>query len=89
MGLIYVILVYDVSVDRVTKVNRFLKRYLIWIQNSVFEGDIRESTLENLVKGIKKIIEPDDRILIYELKSETYLDRIKIGKQDQDIHNVI
>lgn len=89
MGLIYVILVYDVSVERVTKVNRFLKRYLIWIQNSVFEGEIRETTLENLVKGIKNIIEPDDRILIYELKSETYLERIKIGKQDQDIHNVI
>lgn len=87
--MIYVILVYDVSVERVTKVNRFLKRYLIWIQNSVFEGEIRETTLENLVKGIKNIIEPDDRILIYELKSETYLERIKIGKQDQDIHNVI
>ena len=40
-------------------------------------------------KGIKKIIEPEDRILIYQLKTESYLERIKIGKQDQDIHNVL
>ncbi|WMT49739.1 MAG: CRISPR-associated endonuclease Cas2 [Thermoplasmatales archaeon] len=89
MGLIYIILVYDVSVERVSKVNKFLKRYLIWIQNSVFEGDIKESTLTSMKKGLMKIIESDDKILIYQLKSDTYIERIKMGNQDQDINNVI
>jgi CRISPR-associated endonuclease Cas2 len=61
----------------------------MWIQNSVFEGDIRETTLENLKKGLKKILKPEDRLIIYQLKSDSYVERIKIGKQDQDIHNVI
>lgn len=82
MGLIYIILVYDVSVERVSKVNKFLKRYLIWIQNSVFEGDIKESTLTSMKKGLMKIIESDDKILIYQLKSDTYIERIKMGNQD-------
>lgn len=89
MGLIYIILVYDVSVERISKVNKFLKRYLIWIQNSVFEGDIKESTLTSMKKGLMKIIESDDKILIYQLKSDTYIERIKMGNQDQDINNVI
>ena len=89
MGLIYVILVYDVSEERVSRVNKFLKRYLIWIQNSVFEGDIKESSLEKLKKDLKKIINPTDRIIIYQLKSESYIERIKIGDQDQDIKNVL
>lgn len=89
MGLIYVILVYDVSEERVSRVNKFLKRYLIWIQNSVFEGDIRESSLEKLKKDLKKIINATDRIIIYQLKSESYIERIKIGDQEQDIKNVL
>jgi CRISPR-associated protein Cas2 len=89
LGLIYIILVYDVSIERVSKVNKFLKRYLIWIQNSVFEGDIKESTLTSMKKGLMKIIESDDKILIYQLKSDTYIERIKMGNQDQDINNVI
>lgn len=36
-----------------------------------------------------KIIESDDKILIYQLKSDTYIERIKMGNQDQDINNVI
>lgn len=83
------ILVYDVSEERVSKVNRFLKRYLIWIQNSVFEGDIKESTLERLKTDLKKIISPEDRILIYQLKSDSYVERIKIGDQKQDISSVL
>lgn len=89
MGLIYVILVYDVGVERVSKVNKYLKRYLIWIQNSVFEGEIRESTLEMLKRGLKRIIEDSDKILIYQLRSDTYIERVKIGDQGQDINNII
>ena len=89
MGLIYAIIVYDVGVERVAKVNRYLKRYLLWIQNSVFEGRLRDSTLDRLIAGLSEIIDPDDRVLIYKLKTDSYIERIKIGKKDQDIHNVI
>ena len=89
LGLIYAIIVYDVSVERVAKVNRYLKRYLLWIQNFVFEGELRESTLDRLITGLSEIIDPEDRVLIYKLKTDKYVERIKLGKMDQDIHNVI
>lgn len=83
------IVVYDVGVDHVYKVNKYLKRYLLWIQNSVFEGEIRESTLERLIVGLSGLIDKTDRVLIYKLKTDSYIERIKLGTIDQDIHNVI
>ncbi len=42
----YVLIVYDISVERVTKVHKCLKRYLNWRQNSVFEGELTEAQIE-------------------------------------------
>ncbi|MDK2781745.1 MAG: CRISPR-associated protein Cas2 [Archaeoglobi archaeon] len=35
---LYVIIAYDVNVQRVNRVKKFLRMYLNWVQNSVFEG---------------------------------------------------
>ena len=40
----YVILVYDVGEKRVGKMLRLVRKYLSWIQNSVFEGEIPGAT---------------------------------------------
>ncbi|MEM4641423.1 MAG: CRISPR-associated endonuclease Cas2, partial [Candidatus Pacearchaeota archaeon] len=52
----YIIVVYDVAQKRVNKVCQFLRQYLNWIQNSAFEGEVNESTLEKIKIGIKKLI---------------------------------
>ena len=44
----YAIIVYDIKVERVNKVKGYLRKHLNWIQNSVFEGDITLSELENI-----------------------------------------
>jgi CRISPR-associated protein Cas2 len=85
----YLILVYDVNVERVSKVNKYLKRFLVWIQNSVFEGEIRESTYETMVKGLLKIIKNGDKVIIYKLRTENYLERIMFGNQNQDIKTIL
>ncbi len=36
----YVIIVYDAGVKHLNKVRIFLKQYLDWVQNSVFEGEL-------------------------------------------------
>ena len=41
----YVILVYDFREKRVGKMLKLCRRYLNWIQNSVFEGEISEARL--------------------------------------------
>lgn len=45
----YVILVYDFGERRVGKMLKLCRRYLNWIQNSVFEGEISEARLKELL----------------------------------------
>jgi len=85
----YVILVYDVDVSRVNKINKFLKRYLLWIQNSVFEGEISDSLYEKMKKGIDKIIKEKDSIIIYKFKAISAMDREIIGMDKSKLDNVI
>ena len=52
--MMYVILVYDINVDRVDKVRKFLRQSLIWVQNSVFEGELTRHSLSESGLGSKK-----------------------------------
>jgi CRISPR-associated protein Cas2 len=86
----YVIIVYDVNVSRVNKVCQFLRQYLNWVQNSVFEGDLSESQLEKIKIHLNEIIDPQqDGILIYTLRSEKLLNRESIGKIKADLSSII
>jgi len=85
----YVIIVYDIKDKRVLKVNKYLKRYLIWVQNSVFEGEITEALLEKVIKGLTKIIAETDSVIVYKLKSNGYLTRVILGNETNNINNVI
>ena len=71
----YVIIVYDINVDRVNKVKSFLRQYLFWIQNSVFEGEVTESEFKIIYNGLMNIIDQDvDSIIIYKLRMSELLD---------------
>lgn len=85
----YVIIVYDVDVSRVVRINKFLKRYLLWVQNSVFEGEITETLLAELMKRIEKMVQGTDSIIIYKLRTESYLERQLIGYDFGRKNNVI
>ena len=50
----YVILVYDVDQKRTSKMLKLCRRYLSWIQNSVFEGQISEVQLKQLALEAKR-----------------------------------
>jgi hypothetical protein len=41
----FVIVVYDANEKRVNKFLKTLRKYLTWVQNSVFEGEIEEAGL--------------------------------------------
>ncbi|HOT84484.1 MAG TPA: CRISPR-associated endonuclease Cas2 [Methanofastidiosum sp.] len=86
----YIILVYDVSVERVNKVKSYLRQHLNWVQNSVFEGEITDSKLRELKNGLKSIIKNDkDNIIIYVSKSDKFLIRENIGAPKSDLSNIL
>ena len=77
----YVLIVYDVSVERVTKVHKCLKRYLHWRQNSVFEGELTDAQIEKVKSDLDIIINNEtDSVLIYIARDEKWLKREHLGK---------
>ena len=75
----YIILVYDINVERVSKVLKTCRKYLTWVQNSVFEGEISESNLISLMDELKQIIGETDSITIYKLRTTAYMEKEQLG----------
>ncbi|MGC9209518.1 MAG: CRISPR-associated endonuclease Cas2 [Nitrososphaeria archaeon] len=75
----YVILVYDVGEERVAKVLRICRKYLTWVQNSVFEGEISESRLMLLLDELREEIAEKDSITVYKLRTTAYLEKERLG----------
>ncbi|WP_292460704.1 CRISPR-associated endonuclease Cas2 [Methanothermococcus sp.] len=76
----YVIIVYDVGVERVNKIKKFLRVWLNWVQNSVFEGELTESEFIKVEQGIRNIIDKElDSVIIFKLKDRKFIDRNIIG----------
>lgn len=72
----YVILVYDVKQQRVGKLLKLCRRYLHWIQNSVFEGEISEVKLQEfLLKAASFLDQKEDSILIFRSRTEQWLEK--------------
>ena len=86
----YVVIVYDVNVDRVDKVRKFLKTYLEWVQNSVLEGNLTKSELRKVKSKLNKIVKPsEDHVLIYSVSTEKYMKREEIGEGKGDTDTII
>lgn len=86
----YVVIVYDVGVERVDKVRKFLKKYLNWVQNSVLEGELTKAELLKVKHGIKELIDKDlDSILIYSTKAEYFLKKEIIGVEKGETSEII
>lgn len=86
----YVILVYDCGEKRVGKMLKLCRKYLNWIQNSVFEGDITEVKLEELKIKAKKIMkEEEDSLIVFLSRNERWLEKEIIGKERSSIDNFL
>ena len=81
-----VILVYDVREGRVARALKTCRRYLNWVQNSVFEGEITKARLEALRQDLKKILDlKEDSVLIYQIRTTKYFKREVLGKEKEKI----
>ena len=86
----YVIIVYDIKVERVNKVKSFLRQYLFWIQNSVFEGEASESEFKIIYDGLMKIIDTEvDSVIIYKLRMADVMNREVLGIEKAPIDEIL
>ena len=76
----FTIMAYDVNVARVAKVLKIGRRYLNWVQNSLFEGELSRAQLERLKSELKRVInEEEDSVIFYLLRRRQYMEREVLG----------
>lgn len=86
----YVILVYDAKPKRGAKLLKFLRQHLQWVQNSVFEGEITGSQFEQIISGVKNIVNKEkDSVIYYAFDSQNYTERNVIGVERNEIDSFI
>lgn len=54
----YGLVFYDVDKKRVAKIHRYFAKKLYWVQNSVFEGEIRDLQRDYILEDLNRILDP-------------------------------
>lgn len=86
----YVILVYDFGEKRVGKMLKLCRKYLQWVQNSVFEGEITEVRLKELLSGAHGIMKKEeDSIILFKTPSKVMMSKEIVGKEVCSIDNFL
>ena len=85
----YIIIVYDVAEERVSRVRKYLKRFLNWVQNSVFEGELSVGQIERVKAGLGEIIDrSEDSIYFYVARDKKWLKKEILG-QNKNLDDTI
>lgn len=78
----FVIMVYDAGERRNVKLLKTGRKYLHWVQNSVFEGEITKANFFKLKEEVKKKIHPtEDSVVFYTFRTTHYTNREILGKE--------
>ncbi len=90
-GKMYVILVYDINLEEkegqkvLRNVFKTCKKYLVHIQNSVFEGELLESQMLKLNAELNRYIRDDkDSVIVFKSRSQKWLDKEFLGMIEDD-----
>ncbi len=86
----HVIVVYDVSIERVNDIRKLLKKYLNWVQNSVFEGELTLGQMKELEIDLGKVIDKEtDSVIVYSINNAVWIKKKIIGKEKGSTENII
>ncbi len=90
-GNMYVILVYDINLEEkegqkvLRNVYKICKKYLVHIQNSVFEGELLESQMLKLNTELNRYIRDDkDSVIVFKSRNQRWLDKEFLGMIEDD-----
>jgi CRISPR-associated protein Cas2 len=76
----FVILVYDTLAERNPQILQTCRRYLHWVQRSVFQGELSTAQYRLLATALRTKIDPDhDSIRVYITRSAHDVETRTIG----------
>ncbi len=78
----FIILYYDIAENRVAKMLKRCRKYLEWVQNSVFEGELSDAGYEEMISDLRKVMndKEGDSLVIYKFRTMQYSERKVYGK---------
>ena len=86
----YVIAVYDCGEKRVVKMLKLCRRYLTWIQNSVFEGELTAVKLKELkIEAEKIMLKDEDSFIIFTSRQPRWMEKEIIGREKNSTDNFL
>jgi CRISPR-associated protein Cas2 len=75
---------------RVGKMLKLCRRYMNWIQNSVFEGEMTEVQLKELLYEARRIMnEEEDSLILFKNRDQKWLDKQIVGVERQSTDNFL
>ena len=90
-GNMYVILVYDINLEDkegqkvLRNVFKTCKKYLVHIQNSVFEGELLESQAIKLKSELDRYIrESKDSVILFKSRNQRWMEKEFLGMIEDD-----
>lgn len=85
----FIVLVYDAGEKRVQKFHKVCKKYLTWVQLSVFEGELSLAQLERLKSELKGLMDDEeDSVIIYAFRTKRYFRREVMGREKGDPESI-
>jgi CRISPR-associated protein Cas2 len=74
----------------VAKVCKFVRQYLHWVQNSVFEGELTDGKFQELKLGLKKLTKADeDSVLFYKLRASYDIEKEVMGLEKAGLETLM
>ena len=92
----YVIAMYDINTEtkagrkRLRRIFKLMKKYLIRIQNSVFEGELTKAKFEEMKLKVNDLIDSTiDSVIFFKSRDIKWMDKDICGFEKDDTDNFL
>jgi len=92
----YIIAMYDINTEdkagqkRLRHIFKLLKKYLIRIQNSVFEGELTKAKFEEMKLHVNNIIDKNiDSVIFFKSRDIKWMDKDICGMEKDNTDNFL
>lgn len=84
---VFYIAVYDIANEkRLPRVLKIFRKYMTWVQNSAFEGELNSKQFHALVHELEQIIKKEeDSIIFYHAEEQKHIGKKIIGIEKNEI----
>ncbi|MCM8536731.1 MAG: CRISPR-associated endonuclease Cas2 [Lentisphaeraceae bacterium] len=85
----FVLIVYDTEASNCVALHKYLKKYLNWNQNSVFEGSVTRAQYVKIKDILEEKRADKSHIVLYSMENEKLMNREELGEAQGNTSNIL